>query len=217
MTAAQGDWVAFPAVPPRAKEAQAPERRSRWRFVGWYLGAAFGTAGVSALVALTTGIELTRLHLSVGAGIVLLAVWLVLRRQPDPTRRIRSDGSAWTVGDREAAGDDVRRVAQVEVPRRGGEPELWLRFGVDRHLDGIVLLRAEGRPVLDAAQRDALLALLERAPVELPPALNDPYDPKGRFSYLDRPNHLDRDAALELVREPPVRGLGRRPDQRAGG
>ncbi len=214
---AEGDWVALPAVPKRAVEAVVHERSAQWRMFAYYAGFSVVAQVVTLLITWATGIEWNR---ALGAAVVLatlLVVWLVLRRQPDPPRALLADGSAWRVGERVREPEEVRRVVQLELPRRGGAPELWLRFGPDTHHPGIVLLREQGRPALDDAQREALIALLERAPIELPAAQKDPYDPKGRFSFLDRPNHLDRDAAIELVRDPPVSGLGRRPDQRAGG
>lgn len=69
-------------------------------------------------------------------------------------------------------------------------------------------------PGLDEHQLTAVIALLERAPIALPPPKQDPWDPRGRFAHLDRQGYLDAAGAAELLRDPPAVGIAPNADQR---
>ncbi len=63
-----------------------------------------------------------------------------------------------------------------------------------------LILRRRGRLMLTGREREAVLALIEGAAIALPRA---PEDPKGKFSRMLFPSHLDVTQARDLVARPP--------------
>lgn len=143
----------------------------------------------------------------------ILAAFLV-----QPTVRIRSDGRAWRVRRRVRSPEEIDRAVQHA---RDGRDQLWLALGDRRRIRFSVPVPTRAEPQLDERQLDAVIALVERAPIELPPPKQDPWDPKGRFAHLDRQGFLDAADAVQLLRDPPATGLApnadSRPKPRKGG
>lgn len=143
----------------------------------------------------------------------ILAAFLV-----QPTVRIRSDGGAWRVRRRVRGPEEIDRAVQHA---RDGRDQLWLALGDRRRIRFSVPVPTRAEPQLDERQLAAVIALVERAPIELPPPKQDPWDPKGRFAHLDRQGFLDGADAVQLLRDPPATGLApnadSRPKPRKGG
>lgn len=143
----------------------------------------------------------------------ILAAFLV-----QPTVRIRSDGGAWRVRRRVRGPEEIDRAVQHA---RDGRDQLWLALGDRRRIRFSVPVPTRAEPQLDERQLAAVIALVERAPIELPRPKQDPWDPKGRFAHLDRQGFLDAADAVQLLRDPPATGLAPnadgRPKPRKGG
>ena len=65
---------------------------------------------------------------------------------------------------------------------------------------------AEKASVLDDANRELVAEILRRSSVTIPPAAPDPYDPTGKFAWMDHPNNLNKEEAIEYVLHTPESG-----------
>ncbi|GMA28905.1 hypothetical protein [Arenivirga flava] len=214
MSDAEGEWVALP----------------RLRFWGRFLSLHGDSVASLLLVASPLILQLvlwgiravtepslwtTLLIALLGATFFssILAAFLV-----QPTVRIRSDGGAWRVRRRVHSPEEIDRAVQHA---RDDHDQLWLALGDRRRIRFSVPVPTRAEPQLDARQLAAVIALVERAPIELPPPKQDPWDPKGRFAHLDRQGFLDAADAAQLLRDPPATGFApnadSRPKPRKGG
>lgn len=128
-----------------------------------------------------------------------------------PTISIRSDGTAWRRRRRERSPQELDRARQY---LRDGREQLWLAVIAGKRIGFTVPVPGRVEPGLDEHQLAAVIALLERAPIELPPKKQDPWDPNGRFAHLDRQGYLEAADAVALLRDPPAVGIAPNADQR---
>jgi hypothetical protein len=130
-----------------------------------------------------------------------------------PRVLIRSDGSAWRRRGKERSPQELDRALQL---LREGREQLWLAVMARKRIRFTVPVPGRVEPGLDEHQLAAVIALLERAPIELPPKKRDPWDPNGRFAHLDRQGYLKAADAVALLRDPPAVGIAPNADQRKG-
>ncbi|MET0163233.1 MAG: hypothetical protein ABW204_11310 [Microbacteriaceae bacterium] len=126
-----------------------------------------------------------------------------------PLIEVRADGSAWRRRGRQRSPQELDRSLQF---LREGRDQLWLGLLAGKRIRFSVPVRT-AQP-LDEHQLAAVIALLERAPIELPPKKQDPWDPNGRFAHLDRQGYLEAADAVALLRDPPAVGIAPNADQR---
>lgn len=88
-------------------------------------------------------------------------------------------------------------IAQPTAKHRS----IAIRFGKDRGRKTAVTLRVDAELVLSEEERDRIIALLELTSIRMP---RSPYDPTGKFARYNFPENLDREAAIDLVRDPPA-------------
>lgn len=69
-----------------------------------------------------------------------------------------------------------------------------------------MLLRNHDGPVLDADQRDVLLAVVRGSSIARP---SDPYDKSGAYARYNHPGTLDRADAESFILNPPGPGDSR--------
>lgn len=60
--------------------------------------------------------------------------------------------------------------------------------------------------MLTADERELVAEILRRSSVAVPVAPPDPYDPAGKFAFMDHPNSLTKNEAIEYVLHTPVSG-----------
>lgn len=132
-------------------------------------------------------------------ALLVVAVIVVVRRMPN----VWVDVGAQRVrcGSRVASWTDVT-AARLSAASffAGGTRSLVLTLEGRDKLRVPLLLRRRGRLAMTPEQRSAVLALIEGAHITLPRA---PEDPKGRFSRMLYPAHLDGAQAREMVARPP--------------
>ena len=95
------------------------------------------------------------------------------------------------------------------VPHRG-HVDSYLGFGTSLETAAFVCVRSPHIPELDETERALVAELLRRSSVRVPESAPDPYDPKGKFAWMDHPNNLSRDEAIEYVLHTPGSGEPRR-------
>jgi hypothetical protein len=95
------------------------------------------------------------------------------------------------------------------VPHRG-HVDSYLGFGTSIETAAFVCVRSPHLPELDETERNIVAEMLRRSSVRVPEAARDPYDPKGKFAWMDHPNNLSRDEAVDYVLHTPESGQPRR-------
>ena len=83
--------------------------------------------------------------------------------------------------------------------------ELYLGFGAHQGRHATVALRAR-RGALSESDRAVLAAMVERSSIQLPAPKPDPYDPQGKFSWLDQQGYATKEQVLEALLHTPATG-----------
>jgi hypothetical protein len=104
---------------------------------------------------------------------------------------------------------DITDATYAAVPHRG-HVDSYLGFGPSVETAAFVCVRSPHLPELDETERDIVAEMLRRSSVRVPKAARDPYDPKGKFAWMDHPNNLSRDEAVDYVLHTPDSGEPRR-------
>lgn len=84
---------------------------------------------------------------------------------------------------------------------RARAPNIFLAIGPNKGRKIRFLLRYRGQRALDEIATDRLIAVIEASVIAIP---IDPYDPKGKFADSSFGLNLDRERAIDFVRETPV-------------
>jgi hypothetical protein len=169
--------------------------------------AAFGLyAGVYAVVTFTPEDLAPAVFvfafstIAIAVGIVALVGYL---RNPQPEANFDTD--ELRIGKRTIPFADITEAAYFAVVRRR-RVDSHLVFGARVSPRVIVTVAAEKGPVLDPAGRELVAEILRRSSVAIPVAAPDPYDPTGKFAYMDHPNSLTKSEAIEYVLHTPESG-----------
>ena len=163
-------------------------------------------AGVSAVIVFAPE-NLTMAAVVVIYSTVLIAVGIVALvsylRNPAPEANFATD--ELRLGKRTIAFAEITEAAFVTVPRRKGI-DASLVFGAPIAPRVVVSVASAKSAVLTAAERELVAEILRRSSVAIPVAPPDPYDPTGRFAYMDHPNSLTKNEAIEYVLHTPASG-----------
>jgi hypothetical protein len=158
-------------------------------FTNW----AYDLWGFTAAVATVAAIIVTFV-------IVVLLFW---HRNPAP--EINFDTGELRLGRSVAPFGAVTEAQFLGLPSADGV-DWYLRFGAHVAPSATVVVRSSRLTELDADQRRVVAELIRRSAVAIPARIPDPYDPKGKFAWMDHPNHLTRDEAIEYVLHTPESG-----------
>ncbi|RNE66455.1 hypothetical protein [Cryobacterium tepidiphilum] len=191
-----GRWITFGVLPLRQR-------------LSLYLWVA--VPGVSLLVILCVEFVLQvsfRLFGSFGYLIlilvaiplsgIILVVYLASKRAP----QVDFEEGKLRVGHRTLALGDIDTASLVVFDKRGRRL-MALSLGTMKGPSALVYLLGADGPVLSARDQAILVRLLEQTSIAMP---TSPDDPTGRFARYTFPGHLDREAAIEVVRKPPAVG-----------
>lgn len=158
------------------------------------LHVARDSMGVAALV------------IAVAAVVALIAAVLVWAASRSQTPRINFDDSLVRVGRTTYRFDQITDAAFLLIPHRSG-PSGYLRFGTGAlRTAALVCVRSNRDPEITDLDRELVAEVLRRSSVRVPEAKPDPYDPTGRFAWMDYPNNLSRKEAVEYVLRTPADG-----------
>jgi hypothetical protein len=142
---------------------------------------------------------------TVCAVIVTVAIAALLFWNRNPAPEINFDTGELRLGKSVAPFDAVTEAQFLALPSRDGT-DWYLRFGAPIAPSATVVVRSSRLAELDAAQRQVVAELFRRSAIAIPSAKPDPFDPKGKFAWMDHPNHLTRDEAIEYVLHTPESG-----------
>ena len=123
------------------------------------------------------------------------------------TPSINFDESLVRVGRKTYRFDEVTNASFLTLVHRG-ETTGYLLFGrgaLATH--ALVCVRSNREPEISERDRELVAEVLRRASVVIPEPKPDPYDPTGKFAWMDRPNSLTRDEAVEYVLHTPADGM----------
>lgn len=146
------------------------------------------------------------------AGLCLCVVgavaFVLVSRARNPPPVLDLDAAELRIGSQttQFAEVDEAFVFQIAIRRRD---ELYLRFGAHGRRHATVALRAR-RGALSESDREVLAAMVERSGIQLPAPRPDPYDPKGRFTWLDQQGWATKEQVLDAVLHTPASGDIRR-------
>jgi hypothetical protein len=149
----------------------------------------FGWLGVIAIV--------------VFAAAALCAVVLLAPANRLPA--VNLDEGLLRVGRRSIAFEAITDATFFALARRGGT-ESYLYLGDGAKTTATVCVRSTRGPSMDDHDRQLVAEVLRRSSARLPEPKHDPYDPHGRFAWMDHANRLDRDEAIEYVLHTPESG-----------
>jgi len=175
-------------------------------------GYRFALALVGFQIVLHVGVRLVRNTLGPAAGwIALVGVLLALvaaalfAASRNLTPSINFDESTVRVGRKTFRFDEITDAAFLTVTHRSGTSG-YLQFGTGRLPGAIVCVRSTREPELSTGDRELLAEVLRRSVVRIPEGKTDRYDPTGKFEWLDHPNSLSREEAIEYVLHTPESG-----------
>ncbi|WP_411699294.1 hypothetical protein [Conyzicola sp.] len=136
-------------------------------------------------------------------GIVAALLFAASRSQ---TPSLNFDESAVRVGRATYRFDEVTDSTFLIVPHRKGSSS-FLLFGTGKlATSAIVCVRSQREPELTDSEREFVAEVLRRTNIVVPQPKPDPYDPTGRFGWMDHPNSLSKDEAIEFVLHTPESG-----------
>jgi hypothetical protein len=171
-----------------------------WRLIIWSLlfvtlasQWSYDLWGFTAAVAVVCAIIVT---LVIGA----LLVW---RRNPSP--EINLDTGELRVGRSVVSFDGVTEAQYLGLPSRSGI-DWYLRFGAHVTPSAVVVVRSLRLPEATSEEREIVAEMLRRSHVAIPVAPPDPYDPKGKFAWMDHPNNLTLEEAIQYLLHTPESG-----------
>lgn len=193
MADATDGWVSFGVLPLRQR-------------LSLYLWVAI--PGVSLLVILCAEFVLQvsfRLFGSFGFLIlilvaiplsgIILVVYLAFKRAP----QVNFEERKLRIGQKTVGLADIDTASLVVFDKRGRRL-MALNFGKTKGPRALVYLLGADGPVLSERDQAILVRLLEQTSIVMP---TSPDDPTGRFARYNFPGHLDREAAIEVVKNPP--------------
>jgi hypothetical protein len=170
------------------------------RGIGWLVVSgilipnwAYDLWGFTAAVATVCGIVVTIV-------IVSLVLWY-----NNPAPEINFDSGEFRLGRGVAPFDAVTEAQYFGIPGTRGV-DWYLRFGAHVTPSATVVVRSSRLAELTTEEREYVAELIRRSAIAIPPPKPDPYDPKGKFAWMDYPNHLTRDEAIEYVLHTPESG-----------
>ena len=144
------------------------------------------------------------LAITVGIVVLMFAIFVVISHRRNPPPVIDFDEGVLRIGPEATPFAEVDEAA-VAYNGMKGHDDLHLWFGGHRRRHAMVVLRGS-RDALSAKDRTVLAAMVERSGIQLPAPKVDPYDPKGKFAWLDQRGYATKEQVLEAILHTPATG-----------
>lgn len=130
------------------------------------------------------------------AVVVVCTIHALLQRTPFvdlATQRLR-------VGRKVFGFAEITRATVLQTGMDPKEMAVSLRFGRTEGTQIQIDLCEGTKIVLDSAARDRVLLVLDGSNIDMP---TSQYDPTGKFARYNFPDNVTKDAAIDLVKNPP--------------
>jgi hypothetical protein len=138
--------------------------------------------------------------------LLLLAVAVILVAPGSSRPSLNFDTGHLRIGRHTTAFDEITQAAYFSVPtRRHRDSYISVGRG-DLASTATICVRSTRGLAIAESDRELVAEMLRRSAVEIPQPRPDPFDPKGKFAWMDHPNHLTRDEAIEYVLHTPASG-----------
>lgn len=196
MADASEGWVSFGVLPLRQR-------------LSLYLWVAIPGVSLVAIIGVEFVLQLAfnffgffGFLLAVLVAIPLSGIMIVLYLAFHHAPQVNFEEKAMRVGHKTLALSDVDTAVLMILDKRGRR-FMALNFGKTKGPHALVYLLGADGQALTEDDREILVRLLEQTSIAMP---TSPDDPTGRFARYNFPGHLDREAAIEVVRKPPAVG-----------
>jgi len=187
-------WRVFWSSPTR------PVGSSYWfLLVGFQVVLHFGIRLVRDLLGPTAG------WVAIGGLLLAIVAAGLYAASRSLTPSINFDEAAMRVGRKTYRFDEITDATFLTVWHRSGASG-YLQFGTGRLPAAVVCLRSKRENELSIGDRDLVAEVLRRSAVRVPAGKPDRYDPTGKFGFMDHPNSLGKDEAIEYVLNTPASG-----------
>jgi hypothetical protein len=186
--------------------------RPSWRMV---LGTRLGVKIYPIVIVVVTGPQVARMFASdkdaTVVTVVALALALVVASVAvaaivsGQRPRVNFDTSQLRIGRTTTGFAELTTAMSVGLPK-GSTVDWALHLSRGSTSPFVFAVRSSRAPELSDTDRELIAELLRRSSVALPAPTTDKDDPSGNFAWMDHPNHLSRDEAIEWVLHTPKSG-----------
>ncbi|GAB3605526.1 hypothetical protein GCM10027413_09350 [Conyzicola nivalis] len=142
--------------------------------------------------------------LLVALALAIISVYL-FRSPGSEWARLNFDESLVRDGRVKTPFDQITDATFMTMQHRG-HIDSYLGFGASVEKSTYVRVKSPHLPELDEASRELVAEVLRRSPIRIPEPVADKYDPTGKFGWMDHPNSLSKDEAIEFVLHTPESG-----------
>jgi len=143
--------------------------------------------------------------IAVGCFLIAVVAAALVSAARSLTPSINVDDSLVKVGRKTFRFDEITDATFLTLQHRSG-PSGYLQFGTGGLPAAVMCVRSNRETVLSPGDRELVAEVLRRSAVRVPENKVDRFDPTGRFGWLDHPNHLTVDEAIEYVLHTPASG-----------
>jgi len=176
-------------------------------------GSGFLLGLVGVQLAIQFALRVVHFELGDAAYVIALAVLVLavvaaflFASSRNQTPSLNFDESLIRVGRKTYRFDEVTDAAFLTQPHRSGASSFLLFGRGPLTAHALVCVRSDREPEISERDRELVAEVPRRASIVIPASKPDPYDPTGKFAWMDRPNSLTRDEAVEYVLHTPLDG-----------
>jgi hypothetical protein len=140
----------------------------------------------------------------IALSLALVSVFL-FRSPGSEWARFNFDESLMRDGSTKTPFDQLTDATFLTIQHRD-HTDSYLGLGRSAEKSSYVRVRSPHLPELDEASRELVAEVLRRSPIRIPESKPDPFDPAGKFGWMDHPNSLTREEAIDFVLHTPESG-----------
>jgi len=136
--------------------------------------------------------------------VVALGTLVVVGAIRNPSPVVDFDAGVLRIGSEETPFAEVTEAWVAHLPTARHD-DLYLSIGGHRSRHAFLTLRGR-RHTLNERDREVLAVMVERSGIHLPPTKPDPYDPTGKFAWLDQQGYLTKEQTVGALLRTPATG-----------